>query len=70
MKHCIHEFWFENDYCAAVFHASTGGLLELVKDPENPKEFDCPHKFEECVLELQRSLKKVQEYLNAREPYT
>lgn len=66
----IHEFWFWDDYCAAVFDAESGALIELVRDPQEPKEFSCPHKFEECVLELQRSLKKALEFLDDREAYS
>jgi hypothetical protein len=47
-------------------------LIELryARGEEIPREFDCPHEFEECVLELQRSLKKALEFLSGRQPYS
>jgi hypothetical protein len=69
-RHFIHEFWFDESYCVAVFDAQSGALLELARNPEEPKEFSCPHEFEECVVELQRSLKKALEFLRERPAYS
>ena len=72
MNHCVFDFHWDGRYCSAVFEEPTGALIELryARGEEIPKEFDCPHEFEECVLELQRSLKKALGFLNGRQPYS